>query len=170
MNKNKLAAIITALTLLLVVTTALAGCSGGDSKSSKNESDTSEQSSSKSSSSSDTDLPGYVSEETGSIADYAGFWQSDESEEGADFTGILIPAENSDEARCYDESGRIIDNGYTDYSEQRALGGNPLIVFTFDSLGEFGAYAASSESGERWLDIKFGDKTVTFYYQGETIQ
>jgi len=143
------------LPLISLLTIVLAGCAdtaGGASGGSGNE----------------TTIPGSITEETGSIVDYTGWWQSEETTEAVLFNYIEMPQDDTGEVRCYDKNGDMIDTGHTDYNEQRALNGNSLIVFSFSNIGEFGATAAGTTDGERWLDIRFGDKTVSFYYRSES--
>jgi len=143
------------LPLISLLTIVLAGCAdtaGGASGGSGNE----------------TTIPGSITEETGSIVDYTGWWQSEETTEAVLFNYIEMPQDDTGEVRCYDKNGDMIDTGHTDYNEQRALNGNSLIVFSFGNIGEFGATAAISTNEERWLDIKVGDMTLTFHYQNES--
>lgn len=144
----------TLLLLTFLLSIALAGCTdtGGTDNTSGNESD----------------VAGHITEEAGSMADYIGWWQSEEDSEAAPFTCIEIPKDGADEVRCYDKNGDMIDIGNANYDEQRALNGNSLIVFTFSNIGEFGGSASRSTEGERWLDIGFGEKTIAFYYQSES--
>jgi len=116
----------------------------------------------------ESDISGRITKEVGSMADYIGWWHLEDDVEAAPFTCVEISKDNAGEVRCYDKKGGMIDTGYTDYNEQRALNGNSLIVFSFGNIGEFGATAAISTNEERWLDIKVGDMTLTFHYQNES--
>lgn len=136
--------------LVFLLSLCLVGCSGSDEESSE------------------SGIPGQITSEVGSMADYIGWWQLEETAETTPFVCVEIPKDNAGVVRCYNERGEMIDTGYTDYSEQRALNGNPLIVFTFNNIGEFGATEARLTDGERWLSITFDDIARTFYYQSES--
>lgn len=99
------------------------------------------------------------------MEDYAGWWQLEAANKTVPFTCIEIPKDHVDEVRCYDKTGDRIDAGYADYNEQRARNGNPLIVFTFDGIGEFGANASGSADGTRWLELSYHGQWFSFYYQ-----
>jgi hypothetical protein len=109
------------------------------------------------------EILGVVTEQQGSIEDYVGLWQLTESDTVPFYT-IEIKSDGS--VQCRDENGNISDTGYADYDEQRALTGNPPVVFYFDSNREAGAAAFSLTDGERYLDIDFTEKTATFIYLG----
>ncbi len=108
-------------------------------------------------------IPGLLTEEVGSIADYAGWWKLAEGNE-APFEYIEISEENAGDTRCYSEDGETVDAGYADYSEQRRLNGKTLIVFVFEELGEFAVPGDGSDGDERWLHVDCGDDWATFYY------
>ncbi len=108
-------------------------------------------------------IPGLLTEEVGSIADYAGWWKLEGGSE-APFTYIEISPGHADDTRCYSESGELIDVGFADYSEQRRLNGKSLIVFVFDELGEFAVPGDGSDESGRWLIVDCGDDWATFFY------
>ncbi len=108
-------------------------------------------------------IPGLLTEETGSIADYAGWWKL-EGDSEAPFAYIEIAPEHADDTRCYSESGELVDFGYADYSEQRRLNGKSLIVFVLDDLGDLTVAGEGSDDSGRWLIVDFGDDWATFYY------
>ncbi len=108
-------------------------------------------------------IPGLITEETGSIADYAGWWKLAEGDE-APFAYIEISGENAGDIRCYSEDGELIYAGYADYSEQRALNGNALIVFIIEELGEFAVHYGDSDDGARWLIAAFDEDWAEFFY------
>ncbi len=110
------------------------------------------------------EINGRITEETGSIEDYIGWWKLEKNGD-IPFSCIEIPKDNIDEVRCYDEKGNFVDRGDTDYSEQRMLNGNALIVFIFDNIGELTVYPSDSEDGAKWMYVRYNDQMNTFKYQ-----
>jgi hypothetical protein len=151
--------------LAFLLTISLAACVSDDAKYLPDVDNPSDGGSKASASNNEADIAGLVSEETGSMDDYMGWWRLAEANSAIPITYIEILRDNTDEARCYDKNGGIVDIGYTDYSEQRALNGSLLIVFTFDMIGEVGADAAVSADGGRWLDVNYNGKWYSFDYQ-----
>ncbi len=115
-------------------------------------------------------LPGKLDKELGSISDYAGWWTFSEHVPGRsetpDFFYIEIP-DDGGEIVCYDENGLSVAKGYSDYSEQRALNGNPLIFFDFELNGEYSAHPVSSEEGDHWLYLSGSADGFRFIYSEE---
>lgn len=108
------------------------------------------------------DISGRIKEETGSVNDYAGWWQLADHSGAAPFACIEIPADDPAVVNCYDENGKLIDTGLTDYSEQRALNGNALMVFVFQNIGEYSVSPYNSGDSKH-LEIRgSGDFSGTF--------
>ncbi|MDR0433684.1 MAG: hypothetical protein LBH21_01305 [Gracilibacteraceae bacterium] len=84
-------------------------------------------------------IAGLITSEIGSSHDYIGWWQLDDYDEDSPFVYIEIPEEDSRDVNCYDANFDLIDTGFINYSEQRALNGNDLMVFIFSNIGEYGA-------------------------------
>jgi len=109
------------------------------------------------------DIAGLVTNDSGSITDYAGWWQLDEYDESIPFAFIEIPTDDPGRVFGYDGDGRLIADGWTDYNAQRALNGNALIVFIFDEIGDYGAYPYSAES-DRYMHIVSGQSVDLYVY------
>ncbi|MDR0918963.1 MAG: hypothetical protein LBM93_06890 [Oscillospiraceae bacterium] len=159
------------LTVICMMSICSVGCTdnGGNSNDTKTQSDipgstktssTTAKITEKTATTSDESAP--ITEKTGNLEDYAGRWKAEESDTFAPFFSIEIFADGTGEVTCYNRNGEIVDSGYADYDEQRALNGKSLIVFSFDNIGEFGATVTSMTGGERRLDIKFGEKSISF--------
>ena len=100
------------------------------------------------------EITGVITEEAGSIGDYLGWWQLIEQNDEAPFAYIEITAENVGDVNCYDISGSLVDKGYIDYNEQRALNGNSLIVFIFEEIGEYGATSYSVVDSGVYMNVQ----------------
>ncbi|MDR0424585.1 MAG: hypothetical protein LBH39_03895, partial [Clostridiales Family XIII bacterium] len=85
------------------------------------------------------DIAGRITSETGSPHDYIGRWELTEYDGDAPFAYIEITEESPYTVSCYDADAGLIDTGFINYSEQRALNGNDLMVFIFKDIGEYGA-------------------------------
>lgn len=108
------------------------------------------------------DIPGHLREETGSANDYVGWWQLKDYSGAAPFVCIEIPTDDPGIVNCYDENGKLIDTGFTDYSEQRALNGNALMVLVFQNIGEYSVSPYNS-GDSRHLEIRdSGEFSGTF--------
>ncbi len=81
---------------------------------------------------------GLITEEVGGVSDYIGWWKLIDNSKVAPFAYIEIPEDDPYQVNCYDKEGNIIDTGYFDYSEQREVTGLPLIIFKFETIGEYG--------------------------------
>ncbi|MDR0946592.1 MAG: hypothetical protein LBM87_02440 [Ruminococcus sp.] len=109
------------------------------------------------------EILGSITVQIGSIEDFIGVWQAEES---ADAPFVSIEIAEGGTVYAYNKRGDKVDSGYADYDEQRALNGNALIVFSFDNLGDYGAYAGTYTDDLHWLDIDFGDKMIIFTAEG----
>ncbi len=102
----------------------------------------------------DVGIDGLITEETGSTYDYIGWWQLTDNRGDAPFAYIEIPEDDASVVNCYDRNGGLIDTGYFDYSEQRALNGNALIVFVFESIGPYAWGTYSNDDLFAWNQDK----------------
>lgn len=115
-------------------------------------------------------IPGRIVEETGGSYQYAGWWQLTDGSSDAPFVLIEIPKDNSSVVNCYDADGNLVDAGYTDYSEQRALNGNPLMVLVFDNLGQYAADKYVVADDNAYLSIWNKDQfEAELSYLGESV-
>lgn len=77
-------------------------------------------------------------------ADYIGLYQLTGHEDDAPFTLAEIPEDDSGYIYMYDGES-LVAKSCIDYSEQRALNGNPLMVISFvinDAISEIGIFAS----------------------------
>ncbi len=148
--------LVLALTLILTLSLIACGSSEEDESSSSSEDPNS------------GGIPGVVDEELGSFSDYAG-WYSNALDSDMPFHVMEI---NDYSAIAYDLDGNVIGEAVGDYSEQRALNGNPLIVLEFDELDlSYGVFGSPEDS----IDLIPIDEwstedgnMYTFYHQQNT--
>ena len=100
----------------------------------------------------DDDIIGVITGDS-DMYDYTGWWQLSKSDGNAPFMYIEAPEEDWDSVYCYNESGELLDAGFVDYSEQRALNGKDLIVFVFNDIGEYGAQPYGTEDGGKYMNL-----------------
>jgi hypothetical protein len=94
--------------------------------------------------------PGVTTIDIPGIDDYAGWWQYTGSDDAPAYYMEIFPDGG---VLCYDENGAVTGEGVTDYDEQRALNGNPLMAFYFDSLGTFVSHGDTTDDGKQDLWI-----------------
>jgi len=85
--------------------------------------------------------------------DYTGWWRLGSAEGSAPFMYIEVSEEDWDTVYCYNENGELVDLGFIDYNEQRALNGKDLIVFVFEDIGEYGAQPYGTEGGGKYMSV-----------------
>ncbi len=152
---------------LLILCLCLVACTTPSSESSNDSSSDISEDVSESESQQEVppDIDGVITEEVGSISDYAGFWMA--PDDSLDFH--VLELMEGGEINCYDEDGNIIDTGFALYSEQDAITGLPLIRIILDTLGDFSSSGGNPTTGlhvvkeEYWAEGTDNDRDLDYF-------